>query len=101
VRKVAPIKAETQFSIIKPFTNTEASFRIMAFKTKEKSPKVRMVIGRVRKKSIGAIEMLRRPMIIEAQKAFLNLSICIPGTILEIIIKPTDEISDVSDQTSI
>ena len=84
-----------------PFTNNEANFNIPAFKTKEKSPKVRIVIGRVKKKSIGAIEMLRRPIMIEAQKAFLNLSICIPGTILDIIIRPTDEISDVSDQTSI
>jgi hypothetical protein len=101
VRKVAPINADNHVSMINPLTIKEANFRMTAFKAKEKSPRVSIVNGKVRKKRIGAIDMLSNPMMMAAQKAFLNLSICIPGTMLDITKRPTDEISDVRDQTSI
>jgi hypothetical protein len=85
----------------KPLTNKDANFKMTAFNAKEKSPRVSIVNGKVRKKSIGAIDMFSKPIMIAAQKAFLNLSICMPGTMLDIIKRPTDEISEVRDQTSI
>lgn len=72
-------KAVQKPAISKPGTNQEASITISALMTRVKRPKVRILIGRVRNKTIGLMMMLTKASTTATTKAAKNPEISTPG----------------------
>lgn len=82
---MAPKMAEPQPLIIKFDKNFADSFKIIAFTTKVKKPKVKKLIGSVRNKSIGRKSILKKPIITTAHIAVPKDFIVNEGTISAVI----------------
>ena len=72
---------------LKPCTSKAASPKINPLTIRENKPKVRKLIGRVRKDKMGCNTALRTPKTMAETKPFLTLSISTPVGSLEIINK--------------
>ncbi len=73
-RRIAPRSAEAKVSILKPATNRETNNKSAALTTKEKSPKVKMFIGRVRRVMIGLITAFMIPKTTATINAVVKLA---------------------------
>lgn len=82
-------------SILIPGTINVARYNMAALITKVKSPKVKILIGRVSKIKIGFITILSSPTTMAAKSAVVKPSILNPGTIKEATIKDKAEKSQV------
>lgn len=70
----AAIRAGIKPSILKPWTKYEAKIKRKALITKVNSPRVRMLIGRVRIKIIGLIKALSIPRTRATTSAVVKLA---------------------------
>lgn len=77
-----PIRAEVKLSMAKPVTKLSTKMSMKALITKLKSPKVIMVIGKVKKTMIGLIIALTTARTKATKRAKMKPSTVIPPSIL-------------------
>lgn len=77
---IAPRIAGSQPSTLNPETNSVVSLKTIAFTIKTKSPKVRIVRGKVKRSKTGLMKVLIIPRTIAARRADVKASTWIPGT---------------------
>jgi len=81
VRRSEPSSAGRNPEMVNPVTSIDNNQKRIAFNINVESPKVRSVIGSVRRRSIGRTSNVIRPHNTATMSATVKLVIAIPGTI--------------------
>jgi len=84
-RRMEPIKALQKFCTINPEIKFPAKSRSAAFIINVNNPKVRILIGKVKRRRMGFISVLTRPIISAATREVVKSFTSIPVTIFETI----------------